>query len=239
MSLILPSRRGLLTGASALAAMALLPSEEAWAQRQQLRFAAANSAPAAVTLDPAFLDAAHAALSGGNLTVTCTSAASQSVRSTKAIPNSGAFWEMTITVGTNACGVLDSTEPAAGTVIGADLASGGVLTFNGSTFYNGSTSGLGCGAIAASTVLLMLYRPVAKTFHIFIPGFGWDAGGTGDPVADTGGQSFGSIGATVYAGVSCINNTDAAAFNFGATTFSNTAAVSTLTGAGFQSLTNA
>jgi len=72
-------------------------------------------------------------------------------------------------------------------------------------------------------------------------GFGWDAGGTGNPVLDTGGQNFGSIGATVYPGVSCINSgpNDQATFNFGATAYSNTTQAAVLSAAGILPLTSA
>jgi hypothetical protein len=198
-----------------------------------------GAAAAAVTLDPTFL-LANTTLDASKLVATrTTSTADNSVRSSKIIPNTGAFCEVTLNALDVAIGVLDNTMTD-NLVVGNNLISGGILTFNGSKFYNGSTSGLGYGgAINPVITMMLLYKPLVKVFHIFIPGFGWDTAGTGNPNTDADGQTFASIGGSCYFGASCATQNSQVTFNFGASAFSNGAQETTLRGLGFLPLKDA
>lgn len=225
MSLISPSRRGLLTGAASLAAMALVPPEEAWAQRQRLRFAAAGSAGPVVTLDPTF-HATNVSIGGtNNLTATCSANTPANMfRATKAIPNGGVYWEETWTVHVNSfSGMLDSTNTATGTLCGDNATSGSVV-LDGRYFYNGSVSTWlsgGAGAVPTPVTLVKAWNNATKIAFVFLPGVGWgtDGGGT----ATTGGRGFGSIGSTVYPGGTLLSSGDNVTCNFGFSPFVNVA----------------
>lgn len=151
----------------------------------------------ASTWDPAFL-ATNTVLTPTNNTVkrvTTISVSGNLARGTKAI-SGRQFWEVTFDAYSNAgdyaAGACDSTATT-GVYIGSSALTKGLYA-NGA--FGGT--GIGSGAISAGVTVLFLYDDVAKVLHVYIPGFGWDNGGTGSPQVPANGVSCSGFGATVY-----------------------------------------
>lgn len=219
-----PGRRMVLTGAAAVAAMAAIKAERAEAG---VTTTGAGKAPSGggggVTLDPAFV-APNNTLSNFNLTSTVGAGGYGMIRGNKPVPAGGAccavHFDVLATTTSALVGVLDSTNPSSGAYIGQDLKSGGVGVDASNAYkqYNNSTSGLAVPIVQGEWVMLV-WLPTPKHFHIGIPGSGWDVSGGGSVIADTGGQTLASIGATTYFGATFDVATTAGTWNFGATAF--------------------
>jgi hypothetical protein len=209
-----------------------------WNRKGWVSTGAAAIITSAQTFDSAFKIAA-VGLSVDKLTA--TNNVGGNINTTKAT-GSGitvpTFWEVTFNTYPNGAnevyGVCNAL--AANTMDLGQTANGAGYAPNGAKYNNGSAGALGhsFGSGGAPFTALLAYIPATHTLHHYIPSFGWDTGGTGDPVADTGGMVTAiGAGVAVWPAVEVYDNTASATLNFGTSPEVNTAQVTTLLANGF------
>lgn len=179
------------------------------------------------TLDPAFVNGSFAALSNGNLTVTCTSTGNNTARSVASHLTGLYYWEVTNAGAfADAIGICTAAQPN-NTYVTADGKSAGV--YAGSGWLGSGLSGT-TTAPAVNVAITMGFALNATTKKIWVKditnGGNWNANGTADPASGVNGCDFSASSdlgtAVLYVAVSVVNSTDAATVNFGATAYLGT-----------------
>jgi len=169
---------------------------------------------------------ANITLSGGNLTVTCTSNVDGGVRSTISKSTGKVYFEYICTTfnatgGDTGCGI--ATSSAVLTSIGA-VGVGGVITFpSGNTYFNG-TNRFSLGIINNGNILCVAIDITNNLYWIRNGTGNWNGSSTANPATGTGGLDVSGLFSTnaVFACI-CENSTLAnISVNFGATAFVQT-----------------
>lgn len=234
--LIPPSRRGLLTGATALAVMTSLPQDAEAGAQSLLGLGRGSVGGSALTWNNTAVPT-NDVLSNGDHTVTTFSSSFSNQRANVALSGKQ-FCEITINVRGAAFsmgpGVMDASAILNGAYLGFDSHNGGMYD-DGHVWISNTQTCIEVGVALAGLTVVCATNATTKKWWCFVPVVGWcGSSGADDPLTGTGGLDYSALNSPAYYGVSLATNGDQATINGGSSPFSNTVQITALQAAGYS-----